>query len=461
MSQYMTKDFKIKNGRCEVCKQNELQSHFEELLKQFPKGAIFMLVNYEEKGAIYVLPEYEELAKQLFGDEFLQYMWRLEGEEAMGEYIDKSVIAGYIEYAYIDFGETELFYGAFDDKHRTCSRCKEAQDFGGIRAITIYYAFKSLGILMFDDPATEILNPRMRYGTVENFLKDKDPTRYIFDFEFDEKNNEGIVGRQKRNKVKESILAKEKRYYNMSPWARYSVYKVKRGKKHTLPTLCDADGSMDKAHRLIHRIYELLWGWNRSARSYFGHVQLGERGLFGNEFGADTINSVQTLYNSIAGSISFDKSRLLDEYIDLYHTIGNFVLVPARFNGWRGINRVIKDNFGRSLCCLQKGWNARFSYTNAKTKEQTIAEGSFAKERYIDYINYFFLWDYVDTNGEPLILTEEHDEVFMSISCKRMVRRGHFMVMMLRLRNKLNEQQYSDMMKVLKKPLIMQEMFIR
>lgn len=184
--------------------------------------------------------------------------------------------------------------------------------------------------------------------------------------------------------------------------------------------LPDCDGSDGKC-LLAADIYRLLWNQKDG-------TVLGPSGLpvFPGAlcFGPDTMSSAQTLLNHLAREIlsrpehknirEFFKPGTqyclllflelyagssgakfiqclksfggLDEYMALYHTLGNFVLVPYGFNKFRA--KKTADFFDSSLALLK---SEGYCYIQPKTKEKL---SDFKKEDFTKYINYFYLWDY-------------------------------------------------------------------
>ena len=92
-------------------------------------------------------------------------------------------------------------------------------------------------------------------------------------------------------------------------------------------------------------------------------------------------------------------SEPVQEFAALTHTVGNLVLVPAGYNGYRGTQPCIKDYFDLSLDNLVHVWD----------ENRYLGETDEVRSRnYIKYINTFFLWDYIDENYEPIPLCESH-----------------------------------------------------
>lgn len=176
------------------------------------------------------------------------------------------------------------------------------------------------------------------------------------------------------------------------------------------------------------------------------------------------MNSVQTVLGWIAGknqngsySVHWTLKRWytdktleelwkemgIKEYIDAYHTLGNFVLVPALFNGKRGLDSDINNFWDRSLRQLKDGF------------------GKFKSDDFEQYVNYFFLWDYVNVAednksyipktdlSEGLCSDKSNDEIkqqymnFFKTATSMINRRGKFMTAMLMIQTQ-NPALYKD-----------------
>ena len=238
----------------------------------------------------------------------------------------------------------------------------------------------------------------------------------------------------------------------------------------------DGSGGRKKGTYLICDIYEALWNWNRNGKSTFAKIRFDN---FQCEFGADTMNSVQTSFNKLAediinGNQIFEKPikdyyssgyllqlyrtnketfcALLTEnfknngfqsYIDCYHTIGNFVLVPKLFNGKRGYSLLyngnkVNDYWDISLMYLRdRGWNG-------------LEQDDFNK-----YINYFFLWDYVSENDNSYTVKElSNTDSFFKTTVQYIKRRGIFMIAMLKI-----QQDFSDVYEMIQNMLLQNTVF--
>lgn len=190
----------------------------------------------------------------------------------------------------------------------------------------------------------------------------------------------------------------------------------------------------------------------------YGFVTFNQFGLLGPE----TMNSAQTIVNDIIteafgkcddekilmlkkGHISanfmlelfsnecsnavllewLDAIKGLSEFLDIYHTIGNYVLVPAYFNSYRA--SVVDDYWDKSLALMKKKSEAWLSNKNEIVWDRKL---------FVRYVNYFFLWDYTD-DYDPLIISEISNtndlEHFLEITSRKIRLRGKFMVAMLRI----------------------------
>lgn len=217
-------------------------------------------------------------------------------------------------------------------------------------------------------------------------------------------------------------------------------------KKENIPFDCDSwNGSND----LMDEIYDRLW---RNKMNKWGCSSSRDK------FGGDTMNSFATTFNAFSGKESYKKSfddykekkefyDVLREYAKLTGCLGNFVLVPKGFNGYRGLAGTIRDYWDLSLHELRcdrsgQGWLDQVDMPFNK------------------YINLFFLWDYVSgkKNGgyrtrplfksheailtrEKMVLPRKADvegasddfSEFTKNANRCILRRGAFMSAMLRI----------------------------
>lgn len=166
------------------------------------------------------------------------------------------------------------------------------------------------------------------------------------------------------------------------------------------------------------------------------------------------MNSFAITFNALASESDFhssfaqyeqikessDKFDVLEEYAKWTSCIGNFVLVPKGYNGYRGLSKQLCDYWDLSLDSLRCNKDGR-----------DWLDMSFAQ-----YINTFFLWDYVDAGycvrplfpghralldrGRDLVLPHQYEkehmdefDIFTKNAGIRIHRRGLFMVAMLKI----------------------------
>lgn len=228
----------------------------------------------------------------------------------------------------------------------------------------------------------------------------------------------------------------------------YIYKKIDENEKNGRLFDCDSwNGSND----LIDEIYDRLWR-NKMDES------------LRDKFGGDTMNSFATTFNAFSGKESYEESfddykeknksyDVLREYAKLTGCLGNFVLVPKGFNGYRGLAGTIRDYWDLSLHELRcdrsgQGWLDQVDMPFNK------------------YINLFFLWDYVSgkKNGgyrarplfksheailmrEKMVLPRKADvegasddfSAFTENTNRCILRRGAFMSAMLRISAKCQD----------------------
>lgn len=214
---------------------------------------------------------------------------------------------------------------------------------------------------------------------------------------------------------------------------------------------CDGSGQGNPKHYCVlsREIYRLLWGFDDFDKSK-KNIKINRYGLSDfNEkilLGPDTMNTLAStfihqyndtdLVNYLRYNLNKNKSQRLssslisqgfdiedkdkkEEFINklkvnlqvakqdkLYslwenfavysHTIGNMVLVPKGFNSYRGICSSLKDFWDLSLDCLK--WN-----------KGNISDNEFS-ENFKRYIDFFFLWEYVDDKYEIKPIFESHKQ---------------------------------------------------
>lgn len=277
----------------------------------------------------------------------------------------------------------------------------------------------------------------------------------------------------------------DEEYKQLEPVERYFAYKITPGntvyekvndyidKHRRYLKIYDADGSGKCFYSLVHDIYNKLWGWERSNETFGnikGDIQDWDSEAF---WGCDTMNSVQTILNSFAqqllesisglpelkGKFSFNyilecwlsnqnfknclnREQKFKNFLNAYHTLGNFVLVPAGFNGQRGTSL----KYGERK--IDDYWDLSLEYLKGN------GYGDFKSEDFNKYINYFFLWDYVkkDYSVKPLSPKDPINinkmKKFFETATDRIYRRGKFMTAMLIIQSE-GEEIYSNIQKEL------------
>lgn len=271
------------------------------------------------------------------------------------------------------------------------------------------------------------------YESLTDFINSENPVEYDFKYQ---------IGQVIPHLTKPSAI-------KVSNFVLNEENNIKRLLFYKMLKFCgsrfDCDGSAIKGTnekyfcKLSREIYRKFWDFNddinknRTIKNNYGLVS-----GFDIEFGPDTLNSFITSYeNNTSNNVTFKNFAVLT------HTIGNFTLVPRMedkfekgFNSYRGLH--YGDYWDISLQhLLSKG------FKNDETK-------------FREYIDTFFIWDYVDEKYNPLSLFMNHSDFTKRTSCKSDIkrdnyqnfldnveyaikRRGKFMVYML-----CNIEEYND-----------------
>ena len=317
----------------------------------------------------------------------------------------------------------------------------------------------------------------MGYERINEFVKCEDnPQNYCLEFECSNSDYVKLDPITRYLTYKSTGVKVDSGNQNYSSAERFCV-----NSKTTYGDIPDCDGS-DGGNLLTLDVYKNLWNFQKG---YYAFGEINTPYLKG-EFGGDTMNSMQTTFNYVMKTIlEKPENDILSEYrkryysfmeclnvycdypkhminelskeqefirfVDLYHTIGNMVLVPRRFNSGRYAKTF--DFWDSSLVWLKKDG---FAYG-----ENQI----FDKRDFIKYINYFYLWDYVEcVNGEYRVkpLFDSHKNIengskdnselwtnieskqdlkqFLNSACTNIERRGIFMTALLRLKSTQNSE---------------------
>lgn len=224
----------------------------------------------------------------------------------------------------------------------------------------------------------------MSYNNAVNFLNDKSQNHVAYNFE----REFGLIIENaferyftyKAATMKFSKKEEKEKCRKLYPDAVIFCDSMK--KEH--PGIFEPDGADGKCE-LVKDIYGTLWDWNKDD-SYGNYRKIND---YGTLFGGDTANTIQTVMNFYAkimmannqNNYKEDKEeysllkclqlycnkdkvkskliineefiKLFSDYINVYHTIGNFVLVPAYFNPFKG-GKGLMDFFDAGLNWLKE-----------------------------------------------------------------------------------------------------------
>lgn len=226
---------------------------------------------------------------------------------------------------------------------------------------------------------------------------------------------------------------------------------------------------------LSQSIYLALWKDSFKARMTYVDKNKKEKTI--NRFEADTMNSAVVLLSKWVGTLSdsekaapkgYTKSdryllecffgdnstafkdalKPIEDFVNSYHKLGNFVLVPKGFNFYR--NEKFDDSWFLSLADLKNGFNLKKPPYYDKNKKERVYEDDkdcddkviviLDQEQYCSYINTFFLWDCVKIERASYVskqvgLEESSDKrdilKLLEIYVNIIKRRGSFMFAML------------------------------
>lgn len=298
---------------------------------------------------------------------------------------------------------------------------------------------------------------------LNNFITMEKPWAYNFEFE---------CGDEDYINLKTPLM----RYfiYKMQPdvpawWLDKVAYFIKNNFGYR--PVYDPDGSDERAfYKIVIEIYNHLWSWNCPAEPDQRKVKYAEidGNIFGNcFFGPDTMNSVQKPLSLFCGVENYSLRRTINKcydpnmnavnininglvsYINWYHTLGNFVLVPEKFNEYRSDE--FEDFWDLSLANLKEGFNEKNSSYSRKYKKECYYDKKdengnvivvFDKSMFNKYINFFFLWDYVEYKDNGYIVrhisykdcgSEQLSPDFFIKTREIIEHRGRFMTAMLML----------------------------
>ena len=187
-----------------------------------------------------------------------------------------------------------------------------------------------------------------------------------------------------------------------NPLAKFSMY-------HNSKSNFDCDSSNGTCD-LANEVYEVLWGFNYKLGVT---MPLNLRRKFENwdRMGADTMNSFATTYiNALHKIYNGDEDKLhgnelIQDFASLTHSVGNFTLVPFHlapddeksFNQYRGY-KPQEEASGKYFV---------YDYFDLSLK---LIKENLDEPVFRNYINTFFLNDYVDSNYNVKPLFKGHEQ---------------------------------------------------
>lgn len=265
---------------------------------------------------------------------------------------------------------------------------------------------------------------------VKNFLKNDLPEQY--DFKLLEKeyyqcyNKDGRYTELIKN-IGEQINTPIEDHGGRTRIEQWFAYKLLEEndeylREHRSVRRFDCDNSNDTCE-LTKGIYYYLWGWKKEGN--YGHSLFWEDSGTSDHLGGDTMNSLGTTmieYLKTRGvhvkSVKeckerYDKDDLVKKYLKEWKglndfarnvsCIGNFVLVPGGFNKHRGVHPGLRDYWDLSLDDLAYNKDA---WLPGRVRVKHARDN----KAFIQYVNTFFLWDYVDDNYEIKPLFASHED---------------------------------------------------
>lgn len=220
----------------------------------------------------------------------------------------------------------------------------------------------------------------MAYKSVENFLDlyNREPveaSRYDFKNEYVKTDsNDEIIEPSEYKKSSEKF-----------------VQYIKNKELSAISFDCNGYGdgkNNEQLCTLIREIYNKIWGWDNntagfSAKSTFGNIMLVP----------STMNSILSMIKQKRNKCKLTEYDLyeldFEWYYSMVHSLGNFTLVPVGFDEER---------------------NKRFlSYWDLSLNElKNNGCDGLKKDDFAKFINFFFLWDYVDENAQPISILSNH-----------------------------------------------------
>lgn len=293
----------------------------------------------------------------------------------------------------------------------------------------------------------------MDFMNLEKFLKLDKPEKYDFKLLMQEYYKK-YEGKHQNDESYKELLERlpEIEAAEADPIQQWYLYKTLDvdcllGKRSYL---FDCDGSNGTCD-LTTEIYMALWPeW---IQANFGGDTMNS---FATTFSQYGHRSVRTVYKErYCGDHKQSKElrKIFQKYAKYVSCLGNFVLVPKGFNGYRGL-RSCKDYWDLSLDLLKYNKDEKNRLADQPDVTDVMGATLQAEALFRRYINTFFLWDYVTKDFEVAPLVPSHKEkmgiyaqypyqnpypeadefkIFTNHVNARILRRGIFMVSMLRI----------------------------
>lgn len=231
------------------------------------------------------------------------------------------------------------------------------------------------------------------------------------------------------------------------------------------------DSNQNNPNPFIRAIYYLLWGKRINLEK---EIEGKSKGIYENGWGRFSTSyicdkkyvwggeTMNTIGSYLPNDMDEDLKKRLNILCKNSHKVGNFVLVPAYFNRWKGMK--LKDRMDIALSelkenkkgySLQWGANAALKGQHKENNMNTVVNKfkSLEQEDFNLYINMFFLWDYIVVeNGDYKIknmwIKEGNNEAIENYveNARRFIeRRNIFIATMLYIAQELKDnKEYED-----------------
>lgn len=292
-----------------------------------------------------------------------------------------------------------------------------------------------------------------------------------YDFKCLRKNLDGRKMRYNRNSEREYVTNVLNELFNnikLHEPQIDSYYDFWKQWKENKKNILDPDDS-NGTNTYMRVVYYLLWGKLLCLGKEIANKGIYNNGwrnfriscIFGSKipWGSETIYSLATFEKYLVTK----KNPTIEDYCKKMHQLGNFLIVPAYFNQLKGL--IKKENFFEGLLELKKDYmyqdrlQVRDSTASSREEKEIIIKKRFnewTEQDFNKYINFCFLWDYVDidpVNKDYIIKgqqekycidTMEDFNRYVDDAVKYIPRRGIFMAAMLEIANEFYQDDDND-----------------